>query len=59
MNYAEKLEYHKIKLEEHKIKLEEHKIKVKEYEEKFGIVKPVETLEEKIRLALIRDNIFK
>jgi hypothetical protein len=52
MNYAEKLEYHKIKLEE-------HKIKVKEYEEKFGIVKPVETLEEKIRLALIRDNIFK
>ena len=59
MNYAEKLEYHKIKLEEHKIKLEEHKIKVKDYEEKFCIVKPVERLEEKIRLALIRDNIFK
>ena len=54
MNYAEKLAYHKIKVEEHKIKVEEHKIKVEEYEKNFGIIKPVETLEEKIRLALIR-----
>ena len=54
MNYAEKLAYHKIKVEELKIKVEDHKIKVEEYEKNFGIIKPVETLVEKIRLALIR-----